>query len=252
MATKGRKRTIAPYFGPEQEEAVILYVASDDQLERNIIYSRKLHEPLNKMVEYIIKRYKLYRKGMSFEEQHMDALGDLIMKADKFDGGRGKKAYSYYGTIIKRYLIGKLIDDDKNMKKYSSFDDVSSYLETKDEYQYELTNHDDFNITKFMFKLIDEIKVEIDKGLKENEKHPTKKKFTDNEQAVGYALIDILENWETIFEDMGEGSKYNKIAILETMRNNTGLTTKDIRLAMKRYKTLYDFIKIEGIEKGLH
>ena len=188
---------------------------------------------------------------MSFEEQHMDALNDLILKADKFDGGRGKKAYSYYGTIIKRYLIGKLIEDDKNVKKYSSFDDVSSYLETKDDYQYELTNHDDFSIAKFMTKLVDEIKKEIIKGREEN-LTSTKKKFTDNEELVGEALIDILENWETIFEDMGSGSKYNKIAILETMRTHTGLTTKDIRLAMKRYKGLYELIKIDGIEKGLH
>ncbi len=246
MAKRGRKRKVDPYFGPEQEEAVKLYVACDDQKERTRIYNEHLREPIHKMVEYIIKTYKLYRKGMTFEQQHMDALGDVMMKADKFDGGRNKKAYSYYGTIIKRYVLGQVQNDDKNMKKYSSFDDVSSYLETTDDYQYELVNHDDFTVDKFMAILIEGIKQELDEG------NPSKKKLTENERLVGYALIDILVNWEVVLAHVSTGSKYNKIAILETMRNHTGLTTKDIRLAMRRFKGLYDILKIQGIDEGIY
>jgi hypothetical protein len=64
---------------------------------------------------------------------------------------------------------------------------------------------------------------------------------------VGYALIEILENWESAFLGMDGGSKYNKNSVLETMRNYTNLSTKDIRLAMKRYKQLYDFLKQTGL-----
>jgi len=35
------------------------------------------------------------------------------------------------------------------------------------------------------------------------------------------------------------------------MRNYTGLTTKDIRLSMKRYKMLYGIIKLDGLENGI-
>jgi len=247
MAKRGRKRKKDPYFGPEQEEAVKLYVACDDQMERTRIYNAHLREPLNKMVEYIIKTYKLYRKGLTFEQQHMDALGDVMMKADKFDGGRNKKAYSYYGTIIKRYVLGQVQNEDKNMKKYASFDDVSSYLETQDDYQYEIKNHDDFTVDKFMVKLIQEIKVELEEG-----ENTGKKKLNENERLVGHALIDILDNWEEVLSHVSTGSKYNKIAILETMRNHTGLTTKDIRLAMKRFKGLYDILKIKGLDEGIY
>ena len=58
------------------------------------------------MVESIIRRYKLYRKGYEYEDLHADALSFLMMKANKFDTTAGKKAYSYYGTIIKHYLLG--------------------------------------------------------------------------------------------------------------------------------------------------
>jgi hypothetical protein len=80
-----------------------------------------------------------------------------------------------------------------------------------------------------------------------NENQLPKKKLSDNEKKVGYALIEILENWETAFESMNGGSKYNKNSVLETMRNYTNLSTKDIRLAMKRYKELYDLLKNYGL-----
>jgi hypothetical protein len=38
------------------------------------------------------------------------------------------------------------------------------------------------------------------------------------------------------FQSMEGGSKYNKNSVLETMRNYTNLSTKDIRLSMKRFK----------------
>ena len=46
---------------------------------------------------------------------------------------------------------------------------------------------------------------------------------------------------------MNGGSKYNKNSVLETMRNYTNLSTKDIRIAMKRYKELYELLKQYGL-----
>jgi hypothetical protein len=64
---------------------------------------------------------------------------------------------------------------------------------------------------------------------------------------VGYALVEILENWERAFQSMEGGSKYNKNSVLETMRNYTNLSTKDIRLSMKRFKDLYEVLKQHGL-----
>ena len=95
---------------------------------------------------------------------------------------------------------------------------------------------------EFIKKLSDGIKEELN-----DENHIPKKRLNDNEKKVGFALIEILENWETAFESMDGGSKYNKNSVLETMRNYTNLSTKDIRLAMKRYKELYEILKQHGL-----
>ena len=95
---RGRKRKNEMYFGPDEEKAVNDYLASTDDKERNMIYNQWLKEPLDKMIESIIRRYKLYRKGESFEDLHSDTLSFLMTKAHKFENARGKKVYSYYAA----------------------------------------------------------------------------------------------------------------------------------------------------------
>lgn len=233
---RGRKSTTENYFGPEEEQAVNEYLNTKDDAKRHLIYNQILKEPLNKMVESIIRKYKLYRRGETFEDLHSDTLSFLITKADKFQSKLNKKAYSYYGTICKHYILGLLIKDKKNLNQIMSYEDVSSEIEERPDLVY-VIDKDEF--------LMDEFLANLAKGIEKEllEDYPNKKKFNDNERKVGYALLEILKNWEKIFDTMEGGTKYNKNTILETMRNYTNLSTKDIRLAMRRYKELYDILK---------
>jgi hypothetical protein len=242
MVTKrGRKRTNEMYFGPEEEEAVIKFLESTNESERNVIFNEWLKAPLDKMIEAIIRRYKLYRKGETFEELHSDTVSFLMTKVHKFETGRGKKAYSYFGTISKNYILGLLIKDEKYLRQTASYEDMASEFEEREDLTYVIDN-DGFVMDEFILKLINGIKEEMN-----DENLPPKKKLNDNEKKVGFALIYILENWETAFEAMDGGSKYNKNSVLETMRNYTMLSTKDIRIAMKRYKDLYELLTKHGL-----
>lgn len=127
------------------------------------------------------------------------------------------------------------------MKQTASYEDISEDLEERSDMTY-IMDEEVFSMDTFIKKVTDGIKEELN-----DENHLPKKKLSDNEKKVGYALIEILENWETAFESMNGGSKYNKNSVLETMRNYTNLSTKDIRLAMKRYKELYELLKNHGL-----
>jgi hypothetical protein len=238
---RGRKRKNDMYFGPDEEEAVINFLESEDETERNLIFNEWLKAPLDKMIESIIRRYKLYRKGETFEELHSDTVSFLMTKVHKFERGRGKKAYSYFGTISKNYILGLLIKDEKHMKQTTSYEDMSDNLEERPDLTYVIDN-ESTSMDEFIKTLCDGIREELN-----DDELPPKKKLNDNEKKVGYALIDILDNWETAFDSMNGGSKYNKNSVLETMRNYTNLSTKDIRLAMKRYKVLYEVLKNHGL-----
>ena len=256
MANKrGRKRTTEMYFGPDEEQAVINFLESNDQKERNELYTTWLKVPLDKMVESIIRRYKLYRKDISFEELHNDTLSFLMTKAHKFDNSQGKKAYSYYGTICKHYILGLLMKDEKYLLQVTSYDEISDTIDNRIDMSYEI-NIDINSENSFIKKILDSIRDVLDDGefndnISGKKRSADKKKVTENERKVGEMLIEILTSWETTFNDMEGGNKFNKISILSSLREGTNLTTKDIRSSMKRYKELYVLLKDNLVGENL-
>lgn len=249
--TRGRKPTKKPYFGIEEEEAVVDYMSlgslivdpsaidgyrwtgtTEDIRERNKIYNNKLKQPLDKMVESIIRKYKLYPKSVSFEDAHADALSFLMVKFHKFKPSKNKKSYSYFGTICKHYLLGKLIKEDKKLKSLLPYEDYSTMIEEDEKNSYVIEDTS-IDLSSFITQICDTIKYEM-----------MDKILTGDEIKVGQALIKILEEWDTIFTDeISKNKKYHKNLILLYMRNMTSLSTKDIRKAMKRYKVIYSVLK---------
>jgi len=235
---RGRKRTKNLYFGPDQEEAVVNFLTSESYYERNKIYNQFLKAPIEKMVESIIRRYKLYRKGYEYEDIHSDTLSFLMTKMHNFKPDKNKKAYSYFGTICKHYLLGQLIKDEKKMKSDIPYEDAYKTVETMDQYVYEI-DKESINMDSLIVEVIDGIKLEINNT-----------KLSDNEIKIGNALVTILENWETIFEQSESGNKYNKNLILSYIREMCDLSTKDIRVGMRRFKKLYFFFKEDKINEA--
>ena len=251
---RGRKPSKDPYFGQNEESAVKEFLSlgaliedptsmegfrwsgtTKDEFRRNEIYRLHLQAPLNTMIESIIRRYKLYSKNMSFEDLHSDTLSFLMIKFHKFKPSKGKKSYYYYGTVCKHYLLGKLIKDDKKMKTLISYEDVATSLEENEDLSYEM-DIQEVDLTFFIGDICSSIKEELQSKI-----------LTENEIKVGNALISILENWENVFEGQEATNKYNKNLILYYMREMTSLGTKDIRNAMKRYKSIYKLIKDGGL-----
>jgi hypothetical protein len=220
-------------------QSVNVVVTND--IERNLVFNKHLNAPLNKMIESIIRKYKLYRKGFTFEELHGDTVSFLMTQVHKFDIKQNKKAYSYFGTIVKHYVLGLLNKDGKSVKQLTPYDDVAKDVEERDDLKYTI-DEEHFDLDGFLLKLVDGVKEELN-----TEHKSAKKKLNENERKVGLALVELLENWETAFESMKGGAKYNKNSVLETMRNYTNLSTKDIRLAMKRYKDLYEILRKHGL-----
>jgi hypothetical protein len=236
---RGRKRTSNLYFGPVQEKAVVEFLSTEDYEKRNKIYNEYLKAPLNKMIESIIRRYKLYRKEYTYEDIHSDTLSFLATKMEKFQPSKNKKAYSYFGTICKNYLLGQLLKSDKRMKSDLSYEDMYKTVEGMDDYQYSIEDTDKTALDEFIKEIADSIKEEISDS-----------KMTENERKVGDALVVVLDKWETIFEQVESGNKYNKNLILSYIRELSGLTTKDIRVSMRRYKKIYTALKNIKIDKG--
>jgi hypothetical protein len=224
-----RKRTQKIYFGDAQEQAVIRYLESDSETEKNKIFNEYLREPLIIMVESIIRRYKLYRKDLDFQDIHTDTMSFLITKINKFDHTKNHKAYSYFGTICKNYLMGAIQRDNKDNNRNVSYEDISSDIEDSVELSYVIDDYQ-LDYRDVIIKLVIDLE-----NFMENED------LTENEKKLGYSLLEIFNNFDKIFQ-IGNGNKFNKNLILLSIREMTSLSTKEIRISMKKFKKMYDGI----------
>jgi len=136
LKKRGRKATTTNYFDVVEENAVRMYLTAETFEEKNQIYNEFLRGPLDKMISSIIRRYKLYRKDMNFTDIHTDTHSFLMTKVDKFKPSKNKKAYSYFGTICKNYLMGQIIKDQKDTNRKVSYEDISSNLENRPDMVY--------------------------------------------------------------------------------------------------------------------
>jgi hypothetical protein len=224
---KGRKpKKDKIYFGEIQELAVRDFLIADSFEEKNKIYNDFLRHPIDKMISSIIRTYKLYRKDVEFEEIHHDTHSFLMTKIDKFKPSKEKKAYSYFGTICKHYLMGQIQKDQKETNRKVSYEDISSDLENDENLSYSIDNESieaDDVIKRFL--------KELDEVFKQNT-------LNENEIKLGEALYEIFENYDKIFISTSN-NKFNKNIILLSLREMTNLSTKEIRSSLKKFKFLY-------------
>ena len=226
LKKKGRKPKQTNYFDIREEIAVVNFLSTDDYEEKNKIYNEFLRKPLDKMISSIIRRYKLYRKDTDFDELHNDTHSFLMTKIDKFKPSKEKKAYSYFGTICKNYLMGQILKDQKEINRKISYEDISTDLENDTNYSYSIDDD-----------IIDSEEI-IGKFLSELQKLFDSNTLNENELKLGEALFYLFENYQKVFIGTSN-NKFNKNIILLSLREMTNLNTKEIRTSLKKFKIIY-------------
>lgn len=222
------------YYGVDQEKAVVAFLVAKTTEEKEKIYREYLQEPINTMIESIIRTYKLYRQSYEFNDLHADTLSFLMTKFDKFKPERGNKSFSYFGTVCKHYLYNEMMKEYKKNMSFVNMEETEPEFLRREDLLYRI-DETPIDLTLFIEKLTDSIKDEL------------KGDLSDNEFKVGHSLVRILEDWRELFYDDEEvpknSTKFNKNLILLYIRNMTGLNTKEIRNSMKRFRSLYGMFK---------
>ena len=103
------------YFTQDTEDAIVTYNLSIDSAEKSKIYNDRIHYAFFKLTQYIIHTFKFYYTEVeNIEDLQHEIITFLLSKIHLFDPSKGTKAYSYFGTIVKRWLI---LYNEKNYKK---------------------------------------------------------------------------------------------------------------------------------------
>ena len=105
MVRKRRKKS-KNYFTKETEDYIVKYNNQPDPEIRSKIYEAHIHYPFFKLTQNIIHTFKFYHTEVTdLEHLQHEIITFLLSKMHLFDPTRGAKAYSYFGTIVKRWLI---------------------------------------------------------------------------------------------------------------------------------------------------
>lgn len=137
------------YFTQETEDAIVLYNASSDPVFRSRLFSKELYYPFYKMIENIIHTFKFYYMDVESVEDLKHEVMSVIVeeKLGGFNSENGAKAFSYFQTIIKRWLIQYNNNNYKKLKQIGSFDEIHDSYES---------NIDDINTRKIpIAKMVD-------------------------------------------------------------------------------------------------
>ena len=133
IEVKEKKNT--QYFTQDTEDAIVLYNSLLDQTERDILYRTRIHYAFFKLTENIIHTFKFYYTEVdNIEDLQHEVITFLLTKLHLFNPDKGAKAYSYFGTIAKRYLINS---NNKNYKKRVEKAPVSE-IESNENFSYRI------------------------------------------------------------------------------------------------------------------
>ena len=303
MAKRGRKpKERKGYFYEIEEDAIYKYINEKNVNEKNRIFNTVLYPALTKMIESIIRRYKLFVPDEDFEQNFNDTISYLLTKINHFrpqitgydliedekeinkhtyvtftedllkqkardakeddpeyivvyynknnsedeideikyfkKETHNYKAYSYCGTVCKNYLMFKSTQYAKKKVRNTPYDEGYEEISNSLKYSTNETNYSDI-----AEKLLIDVADEIDRMILHSEEHL----LSENEIKVGNALVNLLRHWEEILPN-GGSNKLQKSSVLYFLREETMMTTKEVRDNMKKYKCIYKLLKKMAID----
>jgi len=217
---KKRKKKSKNYFTQDTEDAIVLYNNTPDPEVRSNIYRDRIHYAFFKLTENIIHTFKFYYTEVDdIEHLQHEVITFLLSKLDKFDPTRGAKAYSYFGTIAKRYLI---LSNQKNYKKRIDKAPVS-VLEEDENHSYVI---DGDNVHDRLSLFLDEYVEYVTENI--YELFPK-----GNDAQIADAILEIFRKREDI-------DVFNKKALYIYIREMVDVKTPKITKIANR---LYDIFK---------
>jgi hypothetical protein len=226
LTKKGTVRKRKPkqsinYFTKETEDAIIEYLRLRSPKKRNKLFNEKINYAFHKLAENIIHTFKFYyTKVDTIPELQHEVVAFLLEKLHLYDQSKGK-AYSYFGTIAKRYLI---LYNNTNYKKLKDKAPVEAVDEDKS-------------------ILIDLINT----SEKDNDLKPTSflKQFTKYIDHNMFILFpkqrdaQIADGIMELFRKSENLDIFNKKALYIYIKEMTEASTPQITKIIKRLKVIY-------------
>lgn len=215
------------YWGDIEEKGIVIFNTTDDIEQKHQVYVTVIQPAFKKLVENVYYTYNFNKILHDFEQVEHELVTHLYEKIDRFDHTKGKKSYSFFGTISKNWLIQK-----SNSKKRILFIDNND----KEDIMHSISLHSDVekkrndSIREFINSLPSFFK---DKSFC--------KSLNKEDKLVLGVILDILENYDMF-------DIYNKKQLYLYIREATDLPSRKITKTISKLKSKYSEAKKDVLE----
>lgn len=211
------------YFTQDTEDAIVLYNSLEDEFEKNMVYTQKIHPAFYKLAEIMIHRFKFYNFDICHEDVKHEVIAFLHEKIGKYKAENGK-AFSYFSIVAKNYLIA---ENNKNYYHFKRSQDIQA-IDLERNIVNEKIRHD----------LIEERRDFIDQFVVIIEKYLPLIFSKKRDVQVADTILYLFRTRENI-------ENYNKKAIYILIRERTGITSQYITNVITKIKHIYGKLYIE-------
>jgi hypothetical protein len=228
---KRRPKKSIDYFTLDTQQAIMDYRAETSLAIRDKIFNEKIYYAFYKLAENIIHTFKFYYTEVdNINELKHEVIAFLLEKLHLYNPDKGK-AYSYFGTIAKRYLIVYNNNNYKRLKGKANVEEVDNDKTITNELI--LTQPDYFRGVNF----IDLFIKEVDDKLLDLFPKP-------QEARVGDAILELFKRRENI-------DIFNKKALFIYIKEITDTPTPVITKVIKVLKEIYKNMLDDYLERGI-
>ena len=216
-----------PYFSADTQAAIIEYQNSEDMAEKDKLYVERIFPAFDKLAQNLIFIYGFAKPHQPYEHLKSVCVSFLFETIHKWNREKGTKAFSYFNVVAKNWLIINSRRTQKSTRRHVSIDDPESMsvrdrsilaqshvLLPPDEIMIKETFRDD------IMKVLFEIQTRV---------------TGENEKKCIAAVVKV-------FETVDQLDFLNKRAIFVYVRDISGLSPKQLSVAMsiirKHYRAL--------------
>ena len=214
------------YFDKDVEDAIIEYNNSDVDSTKKILWVGKIRPAFSELVSNLINIYRVYNTGDDVKVVELDTIGFMYQNIHKYEKAKGK-AFSFFNTIAKHYIIQKAQAARKYELTYQSLENNSHVYDLS----VTLRNDEKEDLIEFIVLLADKLEEWIPKKFKKIE-----------DRRIALDIVYLIKKYADL-------DIHNKKEVFMFVREMTNSDSKKIAGILSILRKRYERIRKEYYSK---
>mgnify|MGYP003656392669 FL=1 len=210
------------YWGELQESAIIDFNTNENTDSKHKVYNDVILPAFSKLVENIYYTYNFNKILFDYQQTRHEAMAHLYEKLGKFDPTSGAKSFSYFGTIVKNWMIQQSNAAKKQVFVDNENVDTVVFDKSMEFYEDIEKTKDDYAFIEGLIGCFDDLMIQ--------------EALNKDDLAVLEIINDIMKNYHKF-------NIYNKKQLYVYVREATDLPSRKITKSIKKIKKTYMVLK---------